>query len=65
MGQYLADNRETQEPVHTIYKTSSNIGQINNTNALNYNSIVYKDLIETENKYVDIQEKTILFKNQH
>jgi hypothetical protein len=55
LGQFLKDNREDSRALNTLFSVNipGNIGPISNTIALNYNSITYKDVIATDEKYVD------------
>ena len=55
LGQFLKDNREDSRALNTLFSINipSSIGPISNTIALNFNSINYKDVIETDEKYAD------------
>ena len=55
LGQFLKDNREDSRALNTLFSINipGSIGPISNTIALNFNSITYKDVIETDEKYAD------------
>ena len=55
LGQFLKDNREDSRAFNTLFSVNipGNIGPISNTIAINYNSITYKDVIATDEKYLD------------
>lgn len=55
LGQFLKDNREDSRALNTLFSVNipGNIGPISNTIAINYNSIAYKDVIATDEKYLD------------
>ena len=55
LGQFLKDNREDSRALNTLFSVNipGNIGPISNTIAINYNSITYKDVIATDEKYLD------------
>ena len=55
LGQFLKDNREDSRALNTLFSINipGSIGPISNTIALNFNSITYKDIIETDEKYAD------------
>ena len=55
LGQFLKDNREDSRALNTLFSVNipGNIGPISNTIAINYNSITYKDIIATDEKYLD------------
>ena len=55
LGQFLKDNREDSRALNTLFSINipGSMGPISNTIALNFNSITYKDVIETDEKYAD------------
>ena len=55
LGQFLKDNREDSRALNTLFSINipGSIGPVSNTIALNFNSITYKDVIETDEKYAD------------
>ena len=55
LGQFLKDNREDSRALNTLFSINipGSVGPISNTIALNFNSITYKDVIETDEKYAD------------
>ena len=63
----MKDNREDSRALNTLFSINipGSIGPISNTIALNFNSITYKDVIETDEKYADKPRRDdYLFKNQ-
>lgn len=55
LGQFLKDNREDSRALNTLVSINmpGSLGPISNTIAVNYNSITYKDIIATDEKYLD------------
>ena len=55
LGKFLKDNREASKALNTLFSLNipGSIGPVSNTIALNFNSITYKDEIETDEKYAD------------
>ena len=55
IGQFLKDNREDSRALNTLVSVNipGSMGPISNTIAVNYNSITYKDVIATDEKYID------------
>jgi hypothetical protein len=55
LGQFLKDNREDSKALNTLFSVNipGNIGPLSNTIAINYNSITYKDIVDTDEKYED------------
>ena len=55
LGQFLKDNREDSKALNTLFSVNipGNIGPLSNTIAVNYNSITYKDIVNTDEKYED------------
>ncbi len=55
IGQFLKDNREDSRALNTLFSVNipGSMGPISNTIAVNYNSITYKDVIATDEKYLD------------
>ena len=59
LGQFLKDNREDSRALNTLFSVNipSNTGPVSNTIAVNYNSIIYTDLVATDEKYLDNPRK--------
>ena len=55
LGQFLKDNREDSRALNTLFSVNipGSMGPISNTIAINYNSISYKDVVATDEKYLD------------
>ena len=63
LGQFLKDNREDSRALNTLFSINipGSIGPISNTIALNFNSITYKDVIETMKNMLTSQGGMIIF----
>ena len=59
LGQFLQDKREDSRALNALFSINipGSIGPISNTIAINFNSITYTDLVETDPKYADMRRQ--------